>query len=406
MNKADVIIIGAGASGLACALTAARSGKKIILLEKEILAGRKILVSGNGRCNFTNACVAPDKYFEAADFVTPSLRNFGVKECLKFFESVGMLYTAEDGRYFPTTGKSSSVSGCLVNALKADGADIYFKTEVNKIENKNGVFKIRTQAGDVFEAAKLVLACGSRAFPQAGGSEKGYALAKQFGHTITGLSAALSAINLKEKAVARLAGLRVNANAVLKNARGETKDCERGEIIFGSSGVSGNNILSISRNASSGDKLLIDFLPHMDADNFKDFINRRREQMPGFKISDFFTGILADNAANLLLDFLGIKKNILTVDTNADIFDKIINTIKAWPFTVGGLRCEREACVMRGGVSRAEIAPETMQSLKTRGLYITGELLDVDGRCGGYNLHFAWASGVLAAISIATAPQL
>ncbi|MDR0646158.1 MAG: aminoacetone oxidase family FAD-binding enzyme [Elusimicrobiota bacterium] len=400
MNKAGVIIVGAGASGLACALTLARGGKKVILLEKEILAGRKILISGNGRCNFTNAAVSPDKYFEAAEFVFPALQNFGVKECLEFFESAGVLYTAQEGRYFPITGKASSVVGCFTNALKSAGAEIFLKTEVCKIENKNEVFKICAQNGDVFETKKLVLACGSRAFAQAGGSEKGYALAKRFGHTITKLTPALSAINLKEKAVSRLAGLRVYANVILRDANGQIKDSEEGEIIFGGCGVSGNNILSISRSAVAGDKLLIDFLPQLIGGKFDGFINVRKRQMAGFKISSFFTGILADNAANLLLDFLGIKKNVLTTDINAHIFDKIIKTVKAWPFTVESLRSEKEACVTRGGVSRQEIYPRSMQSLKTRGLYITGELLDVDGRCGGYNLHFAWASGILAAKDI------
>ena len=390
--SADALIIGAGASGLIAAIKCAQSGKKVILLEKEILPGRKILITGNGRCNFTNTKVSPDKYFEAADFTAPALQNFTHKNCVDFFEDIGMLSHADEGRWFPITGKASSVVDCLVNTAISAGIDIRLKTHVVKIEKAGGVFKAHTRDGDIFSAKNLVLACGSPAYPQAGGTAEGYNLAQSLGHTITALSPAISAINLKEKAVARLAGLKVYANAILQG-----KDSEEGEIIFGANGVSGNNILSISRNALPGDKLLLDFLPQFTEKEFTAFMDKRRKQMRGASVKNFLTGILADNAANLLTDFLGIKKNSLVADLTPDIFARIIKTIKAWPFTVESLRGEKEACAARGGVNRAEIDGRTMQSKKVRGLYITGELLDVDGRCGGYNLHFAWASGVLAA---------
>jgi len=380
----DAAIIGAGASGLACAVKLARAGKKIIIFEKEAVPGRKILISGNGRCNFTNAAAAPDKYFEASDFVKPALQNFTPKNCLDFFASLGMLYRADEGRYFPLTGKASTVVDCLLNAL--GGSEIKLKTEVIKIA-KNKVYA----TGGIVEAKNIVLASGGAAYPQAGGSNKGYLLAKQAGHTVSEIRPALSPINLKEKAAcARLTGLKIQANAILP-------DCaEEGEVIFSSQGVSGNNILSISRSARPGQKLLLDLMPQFTAQEFEDFMRARTAAT----VKNLLTGLLADNVANLLIDFLGIKKTEQVGGLNADIFARIIKTIKAWPFTVESLRGDKEYNVTRGGVNRAEVDGRAMQSKLQKGLFITGEVLDVDGRCGGYNLHFAWASGVLAAQSI------
>lgn len=399
-TTADVIIIGAGASGMACAVTCARGGKKVILLEKEIVAGRKILVTGNGRCNFTNESAGPSKYFGDSGFIKTALENFTYKDCLSFFDSLGMLYRSEDGRLFPVTGKASSVADCLVNALNKSGADIKFKAEVTKITKTGDLFKVFTVDGQTFTAANIVLACGSMAYPQVGATEAGYNLAKSFGHTIAEPKPALCALNLREKAVARLAGLKVQADVSLQDNSGKIIDNEEGEIIFGAKGVSGNNILSISRNAYAGAKIVVDFFPQFSGEEFSAFISKRRADMADFKIKDFFAGILADNASNLLIDFLGIRKNSPVADIKADIFDRIIKTLKGWPFTVESLRPWKEATAARGGVSVKEIEPLTFMSKKTKGLFVTGELLDIDGRCGGYNLHFAWASGVLSALAI------
>ncbi|MDR1124150.1 MAG: aminoacetone oxidase family FAD-binding enzyme [Elusimicrobiota bacterium] len=399
---ADVAIIGAGASGLACGICCARAGKTVVIFEKEIIPARKILITGNGRCNFTNTAAAPDKYFEAAAFAAPALQNFTPKDCIDFFASTGLLYTEEaGGRCFPITGKASSAADCLINAFAAAGGEIKLKTEIVKISGQNNFFKMQTAGGEDFEAAKVVLACGGAAWPQAGGSAKGYDLARRLGHVITPLGFGLSPVNLKEKpALKRLAGLRVYANALLQDAAGKTIDAEEGEVIFGREGVSGNNILSISRNARAGHKLILDWLPRMGAAEFESFMRARLEAMAGLSVKNFLAGILADNAANLLTDFLGVQKNTTAGALKPDIFARIIKTIKAWPFTVEALRGGTEACITRGGVARDGVDGNTMQSKITSGLYITGELLDVDGRCGGYNLHFAWASGVLAAKAI------
>lgn len=399
-QNSDVLIVGAGASGLAAALECARAGLSVTVLEKEILAGRKILVTGNGRCNFTNQKAAPAQYYGDKKFIEAALENFTYKECLAFFGNIGMLYVAEEGRYFPITGKASSVSGCLFAAAQEAGANFVFKALAQRAQKVGNLFKVTCADGQVFGAKYLILACGSLAYPQAGGGEGGYALARSFGHKITELSPALCALNIKEAAIGRLAGLKVLANVALADGAGKIISSEEGEIIFGAKGVSGNNILSLSRNAKSGYKIFIDFMPQFTTEDFEVFIAARRTKTAGRKIKDFFEGILADSATNLLIDYLGIKKNALVGDLKGDIFARIIKTIKAWPFTVESLRPWKEASTAKGGVSAEQVKAGTFESSLCGGLYITGELLDVDGRCGGYNLHFAWASGIGAAKAI------
>jgi predicted Rossmann fold flavoprotein len=399
-NNADIIIVGAGASGLLAALECARAGFGVIVLEKEILAGRKILVTGNGRCNFSNQKAGVATYFGDKDFVKAALDKFSPKDCVAFFEDLGMLAVCEEGRYFPVTGKASSVAGSLVCAAQEAGAQFVFKEEVTEVKNTNGGYRARCADGQIFTAKNIILSCGSLAYPQAGGTESGYNLAKSLGHKINPLSPALCALNIKEAALGRLAGLKVLAKVTLADGAGNVIDAEEGEIIFGAKGVSGNNILSISRNAAAGHKIFIDFLPQFTAQEFDAFMTARAQKMQNRKVKDFFEGLLADSATNLLVDYLGVKKNILVSELKQDIFARIVKTIKAWPFTVEGLRPWKEASAAKGGVDTAQVQAGTFESKLSRGVYITGELLDIDGRCGGFNLHFAWASGFCAARAI------
>ncbi len=398
MQECGVIIIGAGASGMAAALACARGGKKVIILEKETLTGRKILVSGNGRCNFTNANAAQDKYFGAKHLIKSALSNLSPKGCLAFFEDLGLLYKEEDGRFFPITNKSSAVNDTLLGALAEAGVEIKLRTQALKIARHKNGYKIDAADGQSYFSPYVVLACGSCAFPQVGAGDFGYALAKQLGHKITALKPALCSIDIKEKAVSRLLGLKVYAKvSLMKNNK--IIDAEAGEIIFNAQGISGNNVLSLSRNCEEGDKVLIDFLPQFNDEEFTKFINARKAKMAGRRVKDFFSGMLAEGIANLLIDYLGLRKNSLMGEIRPDIFDRIIKTIKCWPLTAGRGRGWKEASAARGGVCGDEIN-EDFSSKQAKGVFITGELLDVDGRCGGFNLHFAWASGLRAAKAI------
>ena len=394
----DVTVIGGGASGMMCALRCARAGLRVLLLEKEILLGRKILVTGNGRCNFTNINASGNKYYGDGKFAETVLKIFPARACLKFFDDLGLLYREEgEGRYFPITGKSASVNDCFAAALLFVGADIKCKCEALKAYKAEGGFKVECSDGAKYCSKFLVLACGGAAYPQVSGSMKGYDLARSFGHKIINPRPALSAIDLKENAVSRLAGLKLYCAASLSD---NPQQREEGEVTFGAKGVGGNNILTLSRQAQNGDKLILDFMPQFSAAEFKALLKERAAKYPSFKIKELFTGILPAPLYNLLMDYAGLRKNTLLVEINDNIFDRIISTVKGWPFTVAGIRSFKEASCTAGGVSAGEVSPERCESKLVKGLYITGELLDIDGHCGGYNLQFAWASGYAASEAI------
>ena len=395
----DVIIVGAGASGLMCALQCARRGKKVLLLEKEQQVGRKISVSGNGRCNLTNSRVCAADYHGTVPLAKAILEQFSFQDCLSFFHSLGVLTQEEGaGRVFPLTGKSSAVVEALRLACVQSHVEIRLGSEVCKIEKKNN-FCVSLQNGEKFISKYAVLACGSKAYPQVGGSESGYILAKSLGHHLTAVTPSLSALNVKEKAVARLQGIRAQVQTVLWRGTEKEIRCD-GEILFTAYGLSGPAVLNVSgaigKELAKGPvPIEINFFPHIE--NIPAFIKARIAQFPQRKAKEFFAGMLHENIANLLIDFCGIKKNVWVKDWTEKVIENVCKTLGAWPFTVLCLRPWTEAMVAAGGVNCAEINYNTLESLCCPKLYLLGELLDVDGRSGGFNLHFAWGCGYVAA---------
>lgn len=397
----DVAIVGAGASGLVCALQCARRGLRTLLLEKGPRPGRKILVSGNGRCNLTNAFVSAADYRGTPELAEAVLKHFSFDTCLDFFHQLGVLTRQEEaGRVFPLSGKATAVAEALVLACAEAGVELRTDTEVLHIEKKNH-FVLTLPGGKTVSARRCVLACGSCAYPQAGGTEAGYKLAKSLGHELVAPTPALCALNVREKAVSRLQGIRVSARLrvfVPQEVQSE------GELLFTAYGLSGPAAQQVSGPVGKAlrqgpVRAEVDVVPEL-ADK-EAFVRARREQFGQRTAKAFFAGMLHENIANLLIDFAGIKKNAPVSSWTENTVRTVAKTLGRWPFTITALRPWTEAMAAAGGVKCAEINYNTMESLCCPGLYVLGELLNVDGRSGGFNLHFAWGCGYVAALNIA-----
>ena len=396
----DVIIIGGGASGLLCTRECARRGLKTVILDKEPLVGRKILASGHGRCNLTNTRVSPAYYHADPALISATLSQFSYEDCHRYFEQLGVLLTEEEnGRIFPATGKATAVLEPLKLAATESAAEILTSHTVTHIKRAK-LFTVQTKEGPVFQTRNVVLACGSCAYPQVSGSSGGYELARTLGHHITPLRPALSGLCLQEN-FSRLAGIRAQVKLHVSAPNAVPSE---GEIIFTNYGINGPAALNvssaISRELQNGPvHITLNFLPRLtDATSFweerlKIFANR--------KPKDFFAGVLHESLANLLIDFKGLRKNKPMSAQFPSAVKQALETVHAWPATVTALRPWNEAMVAAGGVNLKEINYNTFESLLCPHLYIIGELLDVDGQSGGFNLHFAWASGLIAAKHLA-----
>ena len=398
----DIIIIGAGASGLVCARECAKAGKKTLLLEKESLPARKILASGNGRCNLTNAQVNPTYYHGDAKLIAHTLQQFAFQDCLNYFSGLGVLTREEEqGRIFPTTGKSTAVSEALKLAVMESGAEIRTSAEVTQIK-RGKFFSVLTRSKEMFLTHHVVLACGSCAFPQIGGSSSGYELARRLGHSIIPPRPALSALCIKETAFARLTGIRSQVRLTAFE-NGRILDQSEGEVLFTHYGLNGPAALnvssSVSRALTHGEvSITLNFLPQISEP--QTFLRQRLTTFGTRRPKDFFAGLLHENISNLLIDFTGSRKNIPMEKQTPNTLHQLCTIPAAWPITVTGIRPWNEAMAATGGVNTREINYNTFESLKCPGVYITGELLDVAGKSGGFNLHFAWASGWIAARSM------
>ena len=394
----DVAIVGAGASGLLCALECARGGLRTLILEKDALPARKILVSGNGRCNLTNRHVSPACYHADPKLIESTLQHFSFDDCIHYFENLGVLLTEqEQGRIFPATGKATAVADAFKAALKEAGAELICGQEVTHIKRTKTEFILSTQQDLSVHTRKLVLACGSCAYPQVTGTHAGYELAKMLGHTLIPPLPVLSGLCLKETAFTRLSGIKCQ---VATTAHTIPAAHAEGELIFTNYGVNGPAALNISQAVSRAlkngpVKVEINFLPQLE--NPHEFLEMRLQKFSARKPKEFFAGLIHESIANLLIDFTGLRKQI---PVGQQPMNRAFQTLTAWPVTVTALRPWKEAMVAAGGVKTHEINYNTFESLLCPGLYITGELLDVDGKSGGLNLHFAWASGFTAAQAI------
>lgn len=391
-----VAIIGAGASGLLCAIECAKSACKVDIYEQNSKCAKKILVSGNGRCNITNITFTQDDYSsQNSSFVKYSLDTFSFKEFVKFTSSIGLLLDIkDDGRVYPLSNEAKSVANLLINHAKILGVNFFTNTKITDIRT---LFKNY----DV-----IVIATGSEAAPHLGGNADGLKFAKEFGHNIIPTYPSLVQLHLNSSYATKMSGAKVDGEVTLFVNNSKTVH-SRGDILFTDYGVSGFAVLDISQVASESlinyqiVDIVINLLPSFTAQKLSSHIMKMIDINSDITILDILHGLIPIKIAKVVLDILNLSPTTKAKEINTKHSKKIANQILNWKFEVTNTHGFRHGEVAGGGVDVDEINPRTMESLKQLNLYFCGEVIDVVGKRGGFNFAWAWASAFVAAKSIA-----
>jgi len=407
--KKRVIVIGGGAAGMLAAISAARLGAHVTILEKNPRVGKKILATGNGRCNFTNVNAGYSCYSsENPGFVQKALSDFTASDAISFFEELGIQHKVEEmGKVFPMSDQASSILDVLLYELNRLGVNIICDSNVVDIIPENGSFILKTKDGNKYRGDSVVLAPGGKAMPSSGSDGYGYDLALKLGHTMTDTFPALVQLMLEGDYFKRIDGVKFIGTAeIIDNNRPVIKD--RGDILFTNYGVSGPPVLQISRKAGellkSGKQatLKISILDTMSKEEVTDLIDRRFKTDLNKTLEFSFVGLINKRLIPVVLLQAGISdlKRPVSGITSKER-DRIAEILTDWRFNIRGTKSWPSAQVTAGGINTREIDENTMESFLIKGLYFAGEIMDVDGMCGGYNLQWAWSSGFIAGRSAA-----
>ena len=395
-----VCVIGGGAAGMMAAITAADCGYQVLLLERQARVGRKLMATGNGRCNLTNLYAAPANYHgEDATFCDYALSAFDVEATLQWFESHGLVtVTEEGGRVYPYSNMAGSVLDVLRYALERPEIQLHTGCTVTRIRRRGSAFAVETEQ-ETFHADKVILAAGGAAGSKVGGVMDGYQLAKHLGHHRTALYPSLVQVKTDPTYPRALKG--VKADAAIRLCRGgEVLAHNRGEILFTEYGVSGPAIFEISRAAATGGDglyLELDFLRGWTTEATEDWVVQRWEDAGSREGSTLLAGTLHSRLGQMICKAAGITNQPCDTLAATDL-QRIATLLRCFTLDVHGVCGFDQAQVTAGGLRTDEFDPQTMESRLVPGFYACGEVLDIDGDCGGYNLQWAWSSGHLAGL--------
>ncbi len=394
--KADVIVIGGGASGLISAICAARQGASVIVLERMSRIGKKLLATGNGRCNYTNRKMNIHCFHSQERHLAGKvLKLFNAKDTEDFFMELGIVPKEKDGYVYPNSMQAASMLDCLRFEIDRLGVNVLTDIHVNDIIVKGKGFQIQTK-DQVFHCRKVIVACGGCASEKLGSDGSGYSIAKKLGYRLEPVVPALTGLKVKEKVYKALSGIRTEGKVTLY-IDDQYVDSHVGELQLAEYGISGIPVFQLSGQATYGllrhQKVYceLDFFPEWKEKELIQMLNDRKQRFKGLSSEVFETGLLNRKLIHEAMRMSG-KADALGYPDMV----RLAKTLKHFPATVYESRGYDFAQVCAGGVSLKEIHPEHMESLKHPGLYFAGEILDVDGICGGYNLQWAWATGVLA----------
>lgn len=399
-----IIVIGGGASGLVASIMAAKNGNEVILLEKNKMCGKKILITGNGKCNYWNEYQDIECYQSSnPEYIEEIIKLNNLNSIMEFLKSIGIVPKVKNGYYYPQSNQATSVQTALIKEAKLSGVNIIYEEEVKDIEYKNK-FTIKTN-NNTYIADKVILATGSKACPKTGSDGIGYILAQKLGHSIIEPLPALVQLKSDDKFLKEWSGIRTEVDVNLYIDDNLIKQ-EYGEIQLTDYGVSGICIFQLSRyvskclNDNKKIYLTINFLPFIKEKEVTVFMNMRNNNVKNRTISELLDGILNYKLVNLILKVSNIDRDDKWDNLTDGEKESLIENLISFKVNITGTNGFEQAQTCTGGIPLNEMNIETMESLKQKGLYITGELLDVDGDCGGYNLSLAWITGYLAGTSI------
>jgi len=402
----DCIILGGGAAGLSAAAALAGSGLRIAVVERLDRVGKKILSTGNGRCNLSNTDMRPALYAPQAPFVKTLYETVPPKQVLSFFEQLGLMTASEDGRLYPRSMQASAVLDVLRMGCERENIRILTgETAVSLSPSRRGGWSVQLSSGEGLFAPAVLCAMGGSAAPNLGTDGSGVRLLTALGHSAAPALPALVQLKCAHPALRSLKGIRVHAQLTLL-ADGKPEARETGELLFQDYGVSGVCVFQLSRHAARAlhDKkrvqLTINLLPEVE--NACLWLTDRIAAHPQRTAAQLFTGVFHRLLALALLKEAGVAQDAPVSSLSPRDMQRLARALSALTLTVDGTQGFTQAQVTAGGVSTDEIDPFTMQSRLFDGLYLAGEIIDVDGPCGGYNLHFAFASALTAARAIRT----
>lgn len=401
MKTKRIIIVGGGASGLVAAICATRDGANVTIIEQKERLGKKILSTGNGRCNLTNEYMDLECFRgDDTSVVSKVLEQFGYEDTLSFFEELGVILKNRQGYIYPISDQASTILDVLCYEIKRLNVCVVLEESVKNIRKEANEFIINTNKNSYICDA-VILATGGKAAPVLGSDGSGYSLAKSFGHTVSSVVPALVQLVGKGNYLKHVSGVRTNATVKLFVAK-ECVASDTGELQLTNYGISGIPVFQVSRYAAKAlhDKKTvsaeIDFLPTMSEEELKNYISERKKQHGERLAEEFFIGMIHSKLANMLLKEAYIPAHISANDIRDDKWEKLLELIKHFNVEITDTNSFEQAQVCAGGVYTSEISGDTMESIYEKNLYLTGELLDVDGICGGYNLQWAWATGYIA----------
>ncbi len=396
-----IIIIGGGPSGMMAAIIARRNGSDVILLERNNRVGKKLLTTGNGRCNYTNLNLNINNYHgNNPSFAEQALSELNVDKTLDFFESLGITPADEDnGKVYPLSFQASSMLDILRFEMEFQGVNVITDAFVSDIKKKDK-FIVRLKDDRTFLGDKVILATGGMAMPVSGSDGTGYTLAKSFGHSVTDIFPGLVQLKLEGSIFKQINGVKFIGTAGIYHKNRLIVE-DKGDILFTDYGISGPPILQISRKAmdlmNEGQDVEIRIsILSKTKEEVRDYLQMRFNKLGTRNMDEVLIGMINKKLIIPILKELSIDKDMKARDISNNQVDSLAELLVSWSFKVIGSKGWGQAQVTAGGVNTDEINNETMESKLVKGLYIVGELLDIDGDCGGFNLQWAWSSAYLA----------